>query len=208
MLQFIESIKVEDQKVFLLNRHQQRMTETFLHFGKVCEINLQELFKELQHDENGLYKWRIVYDLNNVYKAQMLPYAISKLDDFELVTNDDLDYSFKYLDRKMLDSIKSKSNASEIIIVKNNSITDTSFSNILFLKNKQWYTPSSYLLNGVQRQQLLESKKIKTADITLDNIKEYSHFQLINAMNNFDDMFIYPIEKIINLPKPEVSEHF
>lgn len=208
MLQFIESIKVEDQKVFLLNRHQQRMTETFLHFGKVCEINLQELFKELQHDENGLYKWRIVYDLNNVYKAQMLPYAISKLDDFELVTNDDLDYSFKYLDRKMLDSIKLKSNASEIIIVKNNSITDTSFSNILFLKNKQWYTPSSYLLNGVQRQQLLESKKIKTADITLDNIKEYSHFQLINAMNNFDDMFIYPIEKIINLPKPEVSEHF
>lgn len=208
MLQFIESIKVEDQKVFLLNRHQQRMTETFLHFGKVCEINLQELFKELQHDENGLYKWRIVYDLNNVYKAQMLPYAISKLDDFELVTNDDLDYSFKYLDRKMLDSIKLKSNASEIIIVKNNSITDTSFSNILFLKNKQWYTPSSYLLNGVQRQQLLESKKIKTADITLDNIKEYSHFQLINAMNDFDDMFIYPIEKIINLPKPEVSEHF
>lgn len=208
MLQFIESIKVEDQKVFLLNRHQQRMTETFLHFGKVCEINLQELFKELQHDENGLYKWRIVYDLNNVYKAQMLPYAISKLDDFELITNDDLDYSFKYLDRKMLDSIKLKSNASEIIIVKNNSITDTSFSNILFLKNKQWYTPSSYLLNGVQRQQLLESKKIKTADITLDNIKEYSHFQLINAMNDFDDMFIYPIEKIINLPKPDVSEHF
>lgn len=208
MLQFIESIKVEDQKVFLLNRHQQRMTETFLHFGKVCEINLQELFKELQHDENGLYKWRIVYDLNNVYKAQMLPYAISKLDDFELVTNDDLDYSFKYLDRKMLDSIKLKSNASEIIIVKNNSITDTSFSNILFLKNKQWYTPSSYLLNGVQRQQLLESKKIKIADITLDNIKEYSHFQLINAMNDFDDMFIYPIEKIINLPKPDVSEHF
>lgn len=208
MLQFIESIKVEDQKVFLLNRHQQRMTETFLHFGKVCEINLQELFKELQHDENGLYKWRIVYDLNNVYKAQMLPYAISKLDDFELITNDDLDYSFKYLDREMLDSIKLKSNASEIIIVKNNSITDTSFSNILFLKNKQWYTPSSYLLNGVQRQQLLESKKIKIADITLDNIKEYSHFQLINAMNDFDDMFIYPIEKIINLPKPDVSEHF
>lgn len=208
MLQFIESIKVEDQKVFLLNRHQQRMTETFLHFGKVCEINLQELFKELQHDENGLYKWRIVYDLNNIHKAQMLPYAISKLDDFELITNDDLDYSFKYLDREMLDSIKLKSNASEIIIVKNNSITDTSFSNILFLKNKQWYTPSSYLLNGVQRQQLLESKKIKIADITLDNIKEYSHFQLINAMNDFDDMFIYPIEKIINLPKPDVSEHF
>lgn len=208
MLQFIESIKVEDQKVFLLNRHQQRMTETFLHFGKVCEINLPELFRQLQHDENGLYKWRIIYDLNNVFKTQMLPYAISKFNDFELVNNDDLDYSFKYFDRKILDNIKSKSNASEVIIVKNNHITDTSFSNIIFLKKKQWYTPSSYLLNGVQRQQLIDSKKIKVADITLDNIKEYSHFQLINAMNDFDNMFIYPIEKIINFQKPDASEHF
>ena len=35
----------------------------------------------------------------------------------------------------------------------------------------------------------------------MQNVSEYSHFQLINAMNDFDDMFIYPIERIVNLPE-------
>ena len=94
-----------------------------------------------------------------------------------------------------------KSKAEEIIIVKNNHITDTSFSNLLFLKGKDWFTPATYLLNGVQRQHLLKKKKIKEAEITLQNIREFSHFQLINSMNDFDDMFIYPIERIVNLPE-------
>lgn len=97
--------------------------------------------------------------------------------------------------------MKEKARTEEIIVVKNNHITDTSFSNILFLKGKTWFTPSTYLLNGVQRQHLLKNKKIKETDITLQNISEFSHFQLINAMNDFDDMFVYPIEKITNLPE-------
>lgn len=206
MLQFIESIKVEDQEVFLLQRHQKRMIETFQHFGKACTINLSEVFKALKHDEDGLYKWRVVYDLDNNIRTQMIPYAISEILDFKIVINDEVDYSFKSMDRKILDQLKMKSKADEIIIAKNKNITDTSFSNIIFLKGKKWFTPKSYLLNGVQRQQLLETKKIQEADITLNNIKEYSHFQLINAMNDFDDMFIYPIDKISNLPQDNMEE--
>jgi 4-amino-4-deoxychorismate lyase len=85
--------------------------------------------------------------------------------------------------------------------VKNNHITDTSYSNLLFLKGKDWFTPSTFLLNGVQRQHLLKKKKIKETEITLQSLSEYSHFQLINAMNDFDDMFIYPMSKIRNLPE-------
>ncbi|MCB4236076.1 aminotransferase class IV [Kaistella anthropi] len=110
------------------------------------------------------------------------------------------DYSFKFEDRKEFEKMINKAKASEIIIVKNNHITDTSFSNLLFLKGKEWFTPTTYLLNGVQRTHLLKNKKIIEAEITLQNITEYSHFQLINAMNDFDDMFIYPISKITNLP--------
>ena len=97
--------------------------------------------------------------------------------------------------------MKQKSKADEIIIVKNNHLTDTSYSNVLFKKRKEWFTPKTYLLNGVQRQNLLKNKKIKEAEITLQNLKEYSHFQIINAMNDFDDMFVYPISKIRNLPE-------
>ena len=200
MSQFIESIKIEDQEIFLLELHQKRVNTTFSHFGKVGSIDIAKIFKDLQHDEDGLYKLKITYDLNKNYRTQLIPYAISEIDDFQLVENNGYDYSFKFEDRKEFERMINKAKASEIIIVKNNHITDTSFSNLLLLKGKEWFTPTTYLLNGVQRTHLLKNKKIKEAEITLQNITEYSHFQLINAMNDFDDMFIYPISKITNLP--------
>jgi len=203
MSQFIESIKVEDQEIFLLELHQKRVNQTFSNFGKEDSIDLSKIYKNLQHDEDGLFKLRVSYDLDKRIRTQMIPYAIPEIHDFQLVENNSFDYSFKFEDRKELDKMKMKSKAEEIIIVKNNHITDTSFSNLLFLKGKEWFTPTTYLLNGVQRQQLLKQKKIKEAEISLQNIKQFSHFQLINALNDFDDMFIYPIDRIINLPGNE-----
>ena len=200
MSQFIESIKIEDKKIFLLDLHQKRVDDTFAHFGKESSINLAEIFKNLDHDEDGLYKLRISYDLNKNFRTQLIPYAISEINNFQLVVNNVYDYSFKFEDRKELEKMLQQARSGEIIIVKNNHITDTSFSNILFKKGKDWFTPSTYLLNGVQRQHLLQEKKIKEAEITMQNVSEYSHFQLINAMNDFDDMFIYPIARITNLP--------
>ncbi|MEN2434015.1 aminotransferase class IV [Weeksellaceae bacterium A-14] len=202
MHRFIESIKVEDQKVFLLELHQKRVNETFASFGKEgASIDLKKIFNDLHVDEDGLFKLRIVYDMSRQFRTQMIPYAISELDDFQLVENNNFDYSFKFEDRSGFERMKTRSRAEEIIIVKNNHITDTSFTNLLFRKGKEWYTPSTYLLNGVQRQNLLKTKQIKEAEITLNNIKEYSHFQLINSMNEFDDNFVYPLSAIINLPE-------
>ena len=201
MSQFIESIKVEDQKAFLMEFHQKRVNDTFAHFGAQGSIDLEKIFKSLEHDEDGLYKLRIVYDLNRNFKHQMIPYAIPEIENFQLVENNSFDYSFKFEERKEFEKMKTKAKTEEIIIVKNNHITDTSYTNILFLKGETWYTPTTYLLNGVMRQHLLKEKKIKEAEITLQNIREFSHFQLINSMNDFDDMFIYPIERIVNLPE-------
>lgn len=203
MSQFIESIKVEDQDIFLLELHQKRVNQTFAHFGKEGSIDLGKIFKNLEHDEDGLFKLRLSYDLDKRVRTQMIPYAIPEIQSFQLVENNSFDYSFKFEDRKELEKMKMKSKAEEIIIIKNNHITDTSFSNILFLKGKDWFTPNTYLLNGVQRQNLLKHKKIKETEVTLQNIKQFSHFQLINALNDFDDMFIYPIDKINNLPGNE-----
>ena len=201
MSQFIESIKVEDQKAFLMEFHQKRVNDTFAHFGAQGSIDLEKIFKSLEHDEDGLYKLRIVYDLNRNFKHQMIPYAIPEIEKFQLVENNSYDYSFKFEDRKEFEKMKTKAKTEEIIIVKNNHITDTSYTNILFLKGETWYTPTTYLLNGVMRQHLLKEKKIKEAVITLQNIREFTHFQLINSMNDFDDMFIYHIERIVNLPE-------
>lgn len=201
MSQFIESIKVEDQEIYLLDLHQKRINETFAHFGREGSLDLDAIFKGLEHDEDGLYKLKITYDLDKKFRTQMIPYAMSEIDNFRLVENNSYDYSFKFEDRKELEKMKILSKSAEIIIVKNNHITDTSFSNLIFQKDKNWFTPKSYLLNGVQRQHLLKSKKIQEAEITLQNLKEYSHFQIINSLNDFDEMYIYPLSKITNLPE-------
>ena len=207
MSQFIESIKVEDKEIFLLEEHQTRVNDTFKNFGTAEPINLEAIFKNLEHDEDGLYKFKITYDLTGNYRTQMIPYAISEITDFQLVENNSYDYSFKFEDRKEIEKMKILAKAAEIIIVKNNHITDSSYSNLLFKKGKDWFTPKTYLLNGVQRQHLLKSKKIKEAEITLLNLSDYSHFQLINALNELDESYSYPIQKIKNLPKnAETSE--
>ena len=201
MSQFIESIKIEDQEVFLLELHQKRVNATFAHFRMENSIDLVKIIKDLKIDEDGFFKLRIVYDLNRNYKTQLIPYAVAEIDSFQLVENNTYDYAFKFEDRKEFERMKTKAKTEEIIIVKNNCITDTSYTNLLFLKDEKWYTPSTYLLNGVMRQHLLATSKIKETEITLQNIKEFTHFQLINSMNDFDDMFIYPIERIVNLPE-------
>ena len=164
-------------------------------------INIGVIFKSLKNDEDGLYKFKITYDLTGKYRTQMIPYAMSEIANFQLVENNSYDYSFKFEDRKELEKMKILSKAAEIIIVKNNHITDSSYSNLLFKKGKAWFTPKTYLLNGVQRQHLLKSKKIREDEITLQNLSESSHFQLIDAMNEFDDAYSYPINRIKNLPK-------
>lgn len=201
MSRFIESIKIEDQEVFLLNLHQKRVNDTFAHFGVQGSIDLEKIVKDLEIDEDGFFKLRIVYDLNKNFKTQLIPYAIAEISNFQLVENNTYDYAFKFEDRKEFERMKTKAKTEEIIVVKNNCITDTSYTNLLFLKGETWYTPTTYLLNGVMRQHLLATKKIKETEITLQNIKEFTHFQLINSMNDFDDMFIYPIQRIVNLPE-------
>ena len=62
MSQFIESIKIEDQKIFLADLHQSRVNKTFEHCGKEGSVDIEEIYKNLQHDEDGLYKLRITYD--------------------------------------------------------------------------------------------------------------------------------------------------
>ena len=45
MSRFIESIKIEDQKAFLLDLHQKRVNQTFAHFGKEGSIDLAKILK-------------------------------------------------------------------------------------------------------------------------------------------------------------------
>ena len=184
MSQFIESIKVENGKVFLLDLHQKRVNDTFNAFSKPIKVDLKKLQNKLEHN-SGLYKWRVVYDLEGKISMELLSYQYRDISSFKVVVSNEISYPLKSVDRVAFETLKSKVSADEILIVKNGLLTDTSFSNLVFKKGMDWFTPTTFLLNGVQRQSLLLQNKIKEIEIGLHNIQDFSHFKLINSMCDF-----------------------
>ena len=91
--------------------------------------------------------------------------------------------------------LEQRKDADEILIVKNGLITDASYANIIFKKENRWFTPNTYLLNGVMRQALLNNKSIEVADINQINFREYESCKLINAMLGINASEI-PVEAI------------
>ena len=104
------------------------------------------------------------------------------------MVDDGLDYSHKYINRKRLEKLFSqKGNCDDILIVKNGLITDTSFANILFYNGIEWLSPANPLLKGTQRQFLLETEQIITAEIRPSDLKYFKKARLVNAMMRFED---------------------
>lgn len=199
MSRFIESIRLEDGQIFLAELHQQRIDGTLRHFGSSAKINITEILQSVQTEQHGLFKLRIVYDLKDVVDVKIILYVPQKHTEFQLVENNTINYNFKSENREEFQQMKKAASGEEIIVVQNNHLTDTSYSNLIFYKNKQVFTPDAYLLNGVQRQHLLRAGKINTTAVTLDNFTDFSHFQLINAMNRFGEGARYPISAIRDL---------
>ena len=102
--------------------------------------------------------------------------------------DDEINYSHKYFDRSRLEKLFfQKGNCDDILILKNGFITDTFFANILLYNGNEWLTPSNPLLKGTQRQFLLETEKVITADIRPSDLKNFKKARLVNAMMRFED---------------------
>ncbi|MDY3316938.1 aminotransferase class IV [Riemerella anatipestifer] len=196
MCQFIESICWEYGKFYLVDLHQERVDSSFQRFNRSSAIDLREILRSVDIKTPQKHKIRVIYDLEGNYEIEYLPYQSPILTSFEIVEAPEIDYSLKYKDRSSLNQLKENSNASEVIITQKGHITDTTFSNLIFLKNGEWFTPKSYLLNGIQRQNLLQKKQVKEVEITLDNLSEYSYFKIINAMNCFEKAPMFSIDLI------------
>jgi len=83
-----------------------------------------------------------------------------------------------------------------ILIVKNGCITDSFSANPIFFDWHKWWTPSTTLLAGTQREKLLHEQRIFTCNITPKDLYKYQKIGLINAMQDMDEMPIIEIENI------------
>ena len=181
MSQFIESIRIHNGVAENLAFHQKRVNKTL--GQKTGEgLNLNDLIQELQIPKNGLFKWRLEYTKDIIKQNQLIPYAERTVKRIQLVEAPDLKYALKYSDRNSFRRLLIQSNADDIIITQNGYLTDASYSNLFFWDGQQWATPSTPLLNGTQREIILNKKLALEKQIHRNDLSNYTHFKRVNAM--------------------------
>ena len=194
--QFIESIKLLDGDIYHLAYHQERVCRTFSHFFPSEKVlSLQESISKIALPAIGKYKIRIVYSKDNPI-VEIHPYHIKPINTIKCVNADEYDYSYKFLNREFLNTLKQTSGADEVIFLKNGKVTDSSYANIIFFDGKQWLTPSFFLLNGTCRQRLLNEGKITEVPIHYTDIQNFEQIGFINAMLDIGE-FNLPISKLV-----------
>ncbi|VAY87132.1 Aminodeoxychorismate lyase [hydrothermal vent metagenome] len=175
---YFETIKCKNKKIFHIKYHQKRIMKT---------VGLDiSLFNYIDPPSIELLKCKVIYNKNGIINIEFLPYKQKKITSFNLITNNNIIYSTKSLNRDLIDSLyRKKGIAHEIIIIKNNLITDTSIANIAIYYDNIWITPTIPLLKGTTRARFIDEKKIIQRDITPFELIKSKKIALMNSMINF-----------------------
>jgi 4-amino-4-deoxychorismate lyase len=194
MSKFLETIKAQDGEIYNLTYHQKRYESVL---KGLVNSEKKDLKKYLFPPKNGLYRCSVVYDEKNI-NVEYFKYEKREVTKLKLVYDDEIVYEIKSTNRKNLEKLfLKKDDADDIIIVKNNFITDTSIANIAFYDGKDWHTPKQALLKGTTRERLLDDGKVILKNIYVKDIYKYEKIALLNAMIDFDIIAIENIKDVI-----------
>ncbi|MBP1639204.1 MAG: hypothetical protein H6Q17_787 [Bacteroidetes bacterium] len=185
MCLLVESLKIDHGHPSHLADHEHRMNDSRKAlFGIDNPIVLSNQLSDIKIVD-CILKCRIIYS-DIIHSIEFHPYTPRVIHSLGLIEHNTIDYTYKYADRRMFDNLPSHAPDTDFLIVKNGQITDTTFSNIVFYDGTQWITPSSYLLNGTQRQRLLRTGRIISQPIGVEDLPFFISAKPINAMLDFD----------------------
>lgn len=187
MCRFIETIRIECGHLYTIEAHQQRMNRTRkIAFPGCKDIDIKQMLTPDNYQQRT--RCRVEYD-TEILKIEYIPYSIRSIKSLRCIEANDLEYSFKKADRSAINSLfDQKGEADDILILRNNLLTDTSICNIALWDGKQWFTPTNPLLHGTMREKLLQEGIIHPKDITLGDLKRYQKIGLFNAMIDFKEI--------------------
>lgn len=187
MCRLIETIRLFDGEFHRLELHERRLEKSYYALtGMVCPVGLREVLKSQIIPAKGLYKCRVTVS-DGTGAVEFEPYTAKPVHTLRLVPADALVYNHKFADRNELQKLFAlRESADDVLIVQHGCITDTTYANVAFLKDHQWFTPDTYLLNGTMRQHLLAMGKIREKHITEANLHEFERVKLFNAMLEWD----------------------
>lgn len=183
----LESIKLQDGVYHNLFHHEQRMNRSLKILCGVDEhLHLEEFLNKIDRPQSGLFKCRIIYD-DLSKEVEFIPYVPKIIKTLKLIEDHTISYAHKFADRRDLNALfEKRDGCDDVLIVNKDMISDSSFANVVFKRKSNWYTPSSYLLNGTMRNYLLEHGVIMEETIGIEDLQSFSEFKLINAMVGFE----------------------
>ena len=192
----LETIKVQNRQFYNLQYHNERLNRSRKAlFGCKNDLDLQQILTIPPDLDERTYKCRIIYSAD-IQTIEFLPYSIKPIQTLQLVEANELDYSYKYLDRSCFSNLLEKTTADDILIVKNGFLTDTSYANVVFWDGNHWFTSDLPLLSGTKRQYLLDKAQIKRRKLRPGDLNLFIHARLINAFLDLDTGPVIPIQQI------------
>lgn len=191
MCRLVETLKIADGIICQLPYHSDRMNRSRQQlFGCTDTIDIANILTGKIPAGQGVYKCRIVYD-RHIHGIDIQPYTRKKVESLRCVYDNTIRYEYKHEDRQALQKLyEHRQSCDDILIIKNNLITDTSYSNIAFFDGNNWLTPAHPLLKGTRRAQLLTEGKIQEAILQTTDLQQFAKASLINAMMDLDEMVV------------------
>jgi len=198
MFQFIETIRIKNGRLKNLSYHNDRIRMTRgAFFSDYSEIKIEEYITLPELDDTALIKCRVIYG-RSVDKIEFLPYERQIVKSLKTIVANEVIYSYKYNDRRELKDLFSlRGSCDDILIIKNNLLTDTSYANIVLYDGSDWITPATPLLKGTCRARLIDRGIIRESDIPPESLKKFKKLRLINAMIPFEESEDIEIGNII-----------
>jgi 4-amino-4-deoxychorismate lyase len=188
MCRLFETIKILDCAIRDIEFHNKRLNHSrSVLFGCPDSIELRDFIKIPQEQRYGIVKCRIVYS-KGIETIEYERYNKRNISTLKIVDCPGIDYSYKYCDRSGIERLFNlRGGYDDIIIIKDDRITDSSFCNLVFDDGKKLVTPRMPLLKGTKREKLLSENKIVQDEIRLNDLKSFNTVHLINAMLDLDE---------------------
>ena len=197
MSQFFESIRFKDGIAENLGFHQLRVNKTLQAFGASSHsIELASIVHQLVLPVDGLFKLRISYDLHGHFQSVFTPYQYKQIQNFALVDIKGQSYDYKFSNRAWINEALIKSGQDEVLMHEGGLIKDCSYTNIVFCDGVHWFTPAAPLLEGTQREKLIEEGVFLPKALYVQDLPNFKKFKCINAMIRWEDAVEYKMESI------------
>lgn len=192
MVQFLETLRIENGTPFHLDWHQKRVDATMAHYhGDVSlaerTLHLAEVLSSCELPKDGIWRCRIIYDLNSA-SVEFIPDGQAGFRSLRLIEVPmDFDYKYKYADRSFLqDLCEMRNGADDVLMLRNGWIADTTKANIAFRAGDRWYTPSVPFLAGTTWKRLVSAGVLIPRPMHKNDIPRYEAFKTFNALNDWD----------------------